>query len=496
MGSAVAPRLAHGLLVHGARLRARALPATARRVVPPLTQEEFWELTKISKVGGTKNARQLAGTGRYLSYEERAPMQFGPGLGLVVGVSLGGESLRAGIVDANGALHHQMEAPTRSDRLKLSPRQVLDDIASAVTEILHHALDDGALVVQRSGRAVSDRTLPILGVAVAWPSPLHRYTKMPEGRALRHQGWHTGFPLTERVAERLGIPADRSHALNDANALALAVAFDETRRGPPPEEAAGRSQVALAVRIGGGLGAGTVVIAPYDSTRSAFLNSYLIEGASGYAGELGHFRVHASDVTAINDRRAPGLAPLDETWECSCGEPMHLEALASATALVKRVLASKDLDLEMLGVNPGGTSSSYSVLYETLERQHNSTLRSALQDAGRLIGGALAGPILMTNPRVITLSGALAVEPVKEGIEDQRPVWKSTLGPQPSIKLLDGLDKKFAGVRGASLAAFRGQVFRNFDTLFSDGVALSRLTLPIGGAELKTMQAGGRQVAR
>src|SRR5688500_6965260 len=132
MAGAVAPRLAHGLLVHGDRLQERARPDQERRGIPLLIQEDFWTLTGISKKGGTEKARELAQAGCYYVAEDRVPLRFGPGLGLMVGVSLGGESLRAGIVDANGRLHHEIEAPRRSERLRLSPQQILDDIAAAV----------------------------------------------------------------------------------------------------------------------------------------------------------------------------------------------------------------------------------------------------------------------------------------------------------------------------------------------------------------------------
>src|SRR5262249_36499546 len=146
---------------------------------------------------------------------------FGPGAGLAVGVSLGTESLRATLVDANGWRYHSHESPPRPDQLELDPAAVLDRIAEAVSVVLDDALRDEKLLV--------DGALPLLGWSVAWPSPVDRDYR-PVGHALAHPHWHRGQPLDQRVRRRLNVPGVPSFALNDAHAAAIAVAFRQTHQ--------------------------------------------------------------------------------------------------------------------------------------------------------------------------------------------------------------------------------------------------------------------------
>src|SRR6476661_4983407 len=93
------------------------------------------------------------------------PADLGPGLGLVLGVSVGSEKLRAGIVDASGHLYHQIEEPPLRDQLNSSPQVVLGRIRRLAVAVLTEALSDERL---RS----SNSSLPLLGIAVAWPCPI------------------------------------------------------------------------------------------------------------------------------------------------------------------------------------------------------------------------------------------------------------------------------------------------------------------------------------
>jgi predicted NBD/HSP70 family sugar kinase len=62
---------------------------------------------------------------------------------------------------------------------------------------------------------------------------------------------------------------------------------------------------------------------------------------NGLAGELGHLHVDEKTIDEIDDGSTNGLAPIEyERWRCSCGRKHHLEAFASAPALVGRLEAS------------------------------------------------------------------------------------------------------------------------------------------------------------
>lgn len=160
------------------------------------------------------------------------PARLGPGMGVVVGVSMGSESVRAGIVDANGAVHAETELDASPGQLQAEPQHLLGRIRWAVHETLARGSRSPELVLDDNG------ALAVRGVAVAWPSPVSR-DKFPGGTALPHAAWRQPdeelgrkLKLTEHVARVLGPPftVETCHALNDVNAQALAVAFDKARR--------------------------------------------------------------------------------------------------------------------------------------------------------------------------------------------------------------------------------------------------------------------------
>jgi len=137
---------------------------------------------------------------------ERGPLRLGPGCGLVLSFALGSESLRCGLLDANGALHHQDHAPAMAGQLDLSPDELFERMSNLAAKVMTEALDDTALHV--GGR----RALRMLGVTVAWPCPIDR-RGFTHGRILSHNGWHHALAsdpqrrsLADRIALALGEP--------------------------------------------------------------------------------------------------------------------------------------------------------------------------------------------------------------------------------------------------------------------------------------------------
>lgn len=473
-------KVAHALLLNGRQLYGRP-------------QKELWPLVigsdgePLDPKTCERHVNRMCANGAFFAKD---PLRFGPGMGLMIGVSIGAESMRASLVDANGWLlpvpgneerdsqigddldWHVAELQPAVAQTSLAPDDLVDRIAEAAWRVADRALADERLLVKGK--------LPLLGVAVAWPTPLGRKTKVPTSAALAHPEWRNeGAPgVRERVATRLRLAADRSHAINDANAVALAAAFDEVRaKADAGDGRFGRTLFAL--RIGGGLGAGTAVIGSPVSLapRSAFLETRLVEGASGFAGELGHLPV---DQRVVDDVQSPLSAGLEAMprLPCPCGRPGDpcLQTFASATAFVERMRVS---GIGVDGLLHGDERHSTSVMLSAMGNVEDDRQQRAQRDIGRLIGRSLAAPVLMLNPSSITLAGSMAVEKVARGIEDERGRWRHAHSDTLPLQLLEGRANRYASARGAAIAAFRGRVYRRFDSLDTVERPLTSLTLDV-----------------
>jgi hypothetical protein len=391
--------------------------------------------------------------------------------------------MRAALVDANGELHCEISRPPYRNQLHEPVHKLLEQIREISAEVLEAGLSKPGVW------GSAKRELNMLGASVAWPSPVSRSGR-PGGSALRDPSWFAAAgesrkipTFQERVAKTLGgsfTPA-RVYALNDANAHAFAVAFRGSRRRAG-EKDHGLWRVALIVRVSGALGAATLLAAPHKERRLSFIDSMLIAGTHGFAGELGHVPIEKPIIAARNRECPTGLLKLSyEKAECSCGAGRHhLEAFASADALLSRLEAS-GLDV------PHGARGKTSLVRSLFEGEVSSKHIHALRDVGRILGRALANPILMLDPYSITLTGSLASEDLKQGVLLERAVWQSAIGDDVRISYLSGDDNLYAGVRGAALAMMRNYVYRQLEEII-DGTAQEGLPFAFKEADLKQLR--------
>jgi predicted NBD/HSP70 family sugar kinase len=461
-----APRwpVLHAILAQGATSPTHERIAEVARVDPRTVSNVIREM---------RDQRLLVG-GR--------PAQLGPGLGLAMGLSVGAESLRGCLVDANGIVKHQLEDEPTPRQLEESPEHLLRRLRSLASRVLVSAMKDETLWATSA-----ENSLRLLGVATAWPCPLDR-TKRPVGKILhdslwRHREAATGNvqPLTERVASFFGPPFTlaRCHALNDVSAAALSVAFDDSRASAlEPDD--NRWRVALVIRIGGGLGAATIILAPRCQRRLSFIDSQLIEGTDGLAGELGHLPIGRRLIADLNAANPyDELAPISyDEWPCSCGRKHHLEAFASGSALVRRLQAS--------GYQiPTESRAPQSMLRSSLGAEADDVYIHALRDIGRILGRAMTGPILMLDPYSITFTGSLATEHLIEGVRRERDQWANAINDSVHLEQSGSLPGRFICARGAALAVIRKYVYREF----MDGKESLPQAFDVGPAELKAFAA-------
>ena len=217
----------------------------------------------------------------------------------------------------------------------------------------------------------------VLGVGMALAGPIDQ-----EQRGLHHSAvlpdW-AGVDAAAELEKRVGVP---TYVDNDANCGALA----EVTLG------AGRNaRFAAYVSISSGIGAGIVVDGrPY-------------RGHAGTAGEIGH---------VVVDPQGP---------ICRCGNRGCLETLASSHALVNLVQPSRDGEIGVQDV-------------VELARQGDPGCRRAIADAGRVVGGAIAGLVNLLSPEMVVIggdlgeAGELLLGPLREAaLRDALPAAASEL---------------------------------------------------------------------
>jgi predicted NBD/HSP70 family sugar kinase len=213
----------------------------------------------------------------------------------------------------------------------------------------------------------------------------------------------------------------------------------------------------MVVRVGGTVSAGTIITAPHRPERLSFIDSKLVEGTNGLAGELGHLPIGRRFIEDLNEMsESEDLVDIDyDGWECNCGRPHHLNAFASGTAVVRRLEAS--------GYEVPDEPEGMANLIEEIGGEHpDEDIVQALSDVGRILSRALTGPILMLDPYRITITGSLANEHLVEGMRRERDKWANTIDDRVQIGFLDSDDASYSRVRGAGLAVIRRLVYRNF----------------------------------
>jgi glucokinase len=272
---------------------------------------------------------------------------------LVVGVEVadGGTRLVASVRGAAGARRWQIRLPAPP-----TPEEAEAQISALVARVQAEQEQSGAGTPAVAG----------LGVAL-WGRVEARRGVV---RALPPAADWDGVPLAERLAATWHAPvrlATATYAAALAEALVGAGASDER---------------VLYVLLARGV------------TAAMVADGEALEGAHRAEGQLGHWRVSADGP------------------RCSCGQPGHLEPLASAQALVRtmigRAVASEASTAAMLRIAHGRAEAMSAAQVVQLAAEGDPIAQGVVGDALDALALALANCVALLAPDTIVIGGPLA----------------------------------------------------------------------------------------
>ena len=312
----------------------------------------------------------------------------------VLGVDLGGTKVVAGVVGPDGTILGRSKRPTPS-------REGGPAILQAIVETAHEALD-----------AAGTRAGDLAGVGVGSPGPLDT----ARGVILFSANLNVkDFALGPDLAAALGRPVI---VRNDVRAGG----YGEFKLG------AGRGYTnLLAVFVGTSIG-GCVIV-----------DGRVVDGATGNAGEVGHVVLKANGP------------------ECGCGRRGCMEALASRTAITRRIYKAikrgepSTLALKLTSKSSKLKSRELAAAFEAGDIVAVSEVRRA----AHFLGLGLGGLINVLGPRRVIVGGGVAEALGEPYLAMVRASTRSQVlfDPEETIEIEPAALGDDAGLIGAALMA-------------------------------------------
>ncbi|MBR5099901.1 MAG: ROK family protein [Bacteroidales bacterium] len=318
---------------------------------------------------------------------------------LVIGIDVGGQSTKLGVVNAEGEIIAQTVISSLQDELI----DYINELTKSIKGLIAETAEVGK----------------VKGIGIGAPNGNYYKGTVEYAPNLRwsydNDGKPTVIELAALVKSFTGLPVTIT---NDANAAAMGEMAYGVARG---------MKNFIMITLGTGVGSGIVI------------NGEVVYGHDGFAGELGH-------TIAIRDGR-----------QCNCGLKGCLETYCSAMG-VKRTaekLLSNNPDRQspLRAIEMGKISSKD--VYEAAS-QGDELAIEVFKTTGQILGRSLADFVKFSAPEAIVLFGGLArakkffhEEMVAAMEENQLQIWKGR------IKILySSLKDSDAAILGASALAW------------------------------------------
>lgn len=312
----------------------------------------------------------------------------------VVGIDVGGQTTKLGVVDARGTVLAQtvIRTDTYTD---IEP--YIAELAEALRKIIKESGTEGL----------------VKGIGVGAPNGNY-YTGTIENAVNLSWGGSKTIEFAKLLSEAMnGLPVALT---NDANAAAVGEMTYGAARG---------MKNFIMITLGTGVGSGIVI------------NGDVVYGHDGFAGELGH-------VAAVRNNGRT----------CNCGKTGCLETYASAIGMARTAREWLELSDEPSLLRSLDNITSKDV-YEAAKEGDKLALR-VFDFTGKMLGRSFADFIAFSSPEAIVLFGGLArakeflVGPIEEAMNaNVLPLWRN------KVKIVfSQLKESDAAILGASALAW------------------------------------------
>lgn len=313
----------------------------------------------------------------------------------VVGVDVGGQTTKLGVVDMRGQVLAQTVIRTDThDAVEL----YIAELAEAINKVITDAGVEGQ----------------VRGIGMGIPNGNY-YTGEIENAVNLKWGNKGTVPVAKLLKEHMGgeIPVALT---NDANAAAMGEMTYGAARG---------MKNFIMITLGTGVGSGIVI------------NGEVLYGHDGFAGELGH-------VCAV---RHNGRL-------CNCGKAGCLETYASATGVAKTAREWLDMSDEPSSLRSLDNITSKDV-YDAAKEGDSLALK-IFEYTGTILGQSFADFVAFSAPEAIVLFGGLArarkflIDPIEKALnENVLSLWRD------KVKIVfSQLKDSDAAILGASALAW------------------------------------------